>query len=505
MAGLSPHSGLQCGKVDSLLVKFTFLRYAALGSVMLYRTCKLRRKATDLSRAATYDWQDPFEGYSEFSDHPEMTADMVEVKSAQWWSLTLAGLLFIQTEGVGLAIYFGTSAILDNIAVFAGHHYSHCKYVFSASLYTMALATFLPTAALGFCFQADWYIGRPWNPLRAKVWYESKPCFVGQMVLVSVVGFVARLRLVVLAGWSDAVGRALDHVANETVRVGLAAAIPPTVDVIQYCVLVFAGRAPRSKHSSERVLCQAPRAWRWGWFLAPSLMLCAAVLLGTVILPGGAHGRKQLYTRVMSGTNITKLRLAWPHEAPPLRLDDFVVRTFGTFLITPLVLPYCVAWARTQGGHELDLDQKRITVLFFLIAVLRLVVYIPIRVGGYNEYLSDHIFLMCSLVAQIQLMHGVLHARGKESPRRRRLRRAGVCYCLVILLLFFVEATVTSLNYHTRAASWVGYVTGTALFTGIAFWATNEPDEPRTAALAPSEGSLVPYRALAGGSGRVDS
>lgn len=216
------------------------------------------------------------------------------------------------------------------------------------------------------------------------------------------------------------------------------------------------------------------------WFLGPSLMLFAAVLIGTVIWPGGQHGQ---FLKDDTG------RIVWPHEAPVLRRADLFVREFGALLVIPFVMPHCVAWARRSTwpqmeGQQLREDQKRVTKLFFVIAVLRVLLYLPVKISRSNYYLSDHVFLLCSLVAQIQIMHGVLITARDAKVRVPISTIDGVrffecsylwwlnIYCWLLLLLFFVEATVTSHTYHTRLASWAGYVTGTVLFSGIAFWAT---------------------------------
>lgn len=238
-------------------------------------------------------------------------------------------------------------------------------------------------------------------------------------------------------------------------------------------------------------------ARRERWILGPSLTVCVAVLIGASILPGGTHGRKVEHLVLFNGTNQTEVNktasdfngtnqtstgrtrriLEWPHEAPPLRIVDLAVRKLGPLLPVPLVLPYCAAWARRQGCPP-DLaqgswisrwrslcrqDDARVTVLFFAIIILRLVVYVPIKWWGLNEFLSDHVFLVCSLVAQIQITRDAVAAWA-----------AATGYRLLLLVLFFVEVVTTSHNYHTREASWAGYVVGTMLFTGIAFWATRE-------------------------------
>merc|ERR1719382_1030672 len=199
---------------------------------------------------------------------------------------------------------------------------------------------------------------------------------------------------------------------------------------------------------------------------------------------------------------------------------DLVVRRLGVFLPMPLVLPYCAAWARKQGcpppntfwiGHWRSVrrqDDKRVTALFFVILILRVAVYVPIRWGGLNEFVSDHVFLVCSLVAQIQIMQGAIVARDDDAPPRARARRAARLYCLLLLALFLVEVVTTSHTYHTREASWAGYVTGTIMFTGIAFWATRKAgDAPGEQALlggGTREASDAPGKAALLGGGQDD-
>jgi len=230
-----------CAQDDMFLAKWTFIRYLVLGSFMSYRFWKLSGQATELytkePSVQQRDAQDVFDGYHPFAQHPHMTTTLA---TAKWLPTRFfwAGCLFIQSEGVGLAVYFGISALMDNFTIFLVHEFRFCKYVTSVALYTMSLASFLPTAAFAYHFQHRWYEGSQWSPMRAKRWYKSKLVFIATMVLITVLFFIFRLKLIETIGWDATMDGFLDNVG--TIKVAFAICVPPLIDLIQSLMLVTA-------------------------------------------------------------------------------------------------------------------------------------------------------------------------------------------------------------------------------------------------------------------------
>ena len=86
----------------------------------------------------------------------------------------------------------------------------------------------------------------------------------------------------------------------------------------------------------------------------------------------------------------------------------------------------------------------------------------------YNYYFSDHIFLLNSMMAQIEMSLFMTFQFQDPDSRWFRLELASGC-TLVLLILF--EAFITSWLYHTLLASWVAWLVSTLVFQGMAgFW-----------------------------------
>jgi len=229
------------------------------------------------------------------------------------------------------------------------------------------------------------------------------------------------------------------------------------------------------------------------WFWGPSLVLFFAVFIGTSVLPGGTHGVKTFHRVLISKTNQTDMKksfFAWPHENFLFSADNFVVAEFGPLLTVPLVVPSCWAWLRREPGEcqrsltEIIIGQEgpgRVARFFWYIIIVRVVLYLPVRWSGLNELFSDHVFLVCSLVAQIQLTQGVHAVREDDNPCHACLRRAELWYCCWLLLMLVVEVIATCYTYHTREACWLASVVGTFVFTSAALWAANGADGARGA------------------------
>jgi len=227
----------QCAEDDQFLAKWTFMRYLVLMLFMMHRLWKLPGECVEANRKGIP--QDSFSGCHPFEQHPHMSSKLAE---ARWLPARFfwAGCLFIQTEGVGLAVYFGVSALMDNFTIFFVRDLCFCKYVTSVALYTMSLASFLPTAAFAYHFQHRWYEGKPWNPMRSEHCYDSKLFFIATMIFITVMFFIMRLKLIEAIGWYATVDALLHDIG--TVKVSLAICVPPLIDFIQSLMLVTAAK-----------------------------------------------------------------------------------------------------------------------------------------------------------------------------------------------------------------------------------------------------------------------
>jgi len=232
MAGCQMPSFPLCVEDDQFFAKGTFIRYLVLMSIMIYRLWKLDR----LAEAHCFS-EDVLSGFHPFEQRPQIGSKLANAKRLPMRFFS-AGYLFIQSEGVGLAVYFGVSVLIDNFTIFFVHDFCFCKYVTSVALYTMSLASFLPTAAFAYYFQHRWYEGRPWNPMLSQRCYKSKPFFIAAMIFITVTFFILRLKLIEAIGWDATVDGLLNTIG--AAKVPLAICVPPLVDFIQSLVLVTA-------------------------------------------------------------------------------------------------------------------------------------------------------------------------------------------------------------------------------------------------------------------------
>jgi len=167
-------------------------------------------------------------------------------------SVFLGGVLFIQGEGIGFAIYFGTSALMDNYTIFFVTHVEYCKYVMAVAIYSMALVTFLPNCIIALKLQKSWYENGSWR--------EKKLYFIIVMVAVTALSFIARIWIVYKLGWADLVAR----LENNRFRVAIAIIVPPIVDCIQALLLIASGlkdpvdKAAIAKERSNREVQEVP-------------------------------------------------------------------------------------------------------------------------------------------------------------------------------------------------------------------------------------------------------
>mmetsp|Transcript_8292 Transcript_8292/g.15086 ORF Transcript_8292/g.15086 Transcript_8292/m.15086 type:complete len:241 (+) Transcript_8292:63-785(+) len=116
--------------------------------------------------------------------------------------------------------------------------------------------------------------------------------------------------------------------------------------------------------------------------------------------------------------------------------------------------------------------------LWMLMTVVRIVVFIYVQ--PYHYYFSDHIFLLNSILAQLQmsmLMTCKRHENEPEEENAWMIVELAVAFAILVLCLF--EGFITSLLYHTLEASWMAFVVSTIIFQGaFLLWKHSEWNKP---------------------------
>jgi hypothetical protein len=198
-----------------------------------------------------------------FCHHPDLTYKMRQTRFQTCpgllnfcWQFFWCGIIFIQSEGIGFVIYFGSSAMMDNLAIYGGAVKKYCEYTTQFSLYSMALITFIPCCLVAFHLQGRWYDRGTWCPDKGKEKVKeqlgscTKIPFIVLMVCMSSLSFLIRLVLVYFIKPSDTCfADAVDgFLAKQEHRVLIAAVAPPLVDAIQTISLIAASAlAPLAK------------------------------------------------------------------------------------------------------------------------------------------------------------------------------------------------------------------------------------------------------------------
>lgn len=283
---------LNCSDDDLALARYTVIRYVVLASYMALVINRIKSKAKELDDLGKelkdrekQELKDRGKGTDSplrkgrpqhpverilgnglwanrypFKENPNLTKSMLNPPCGGCcglWAFVCAFGIFVQTEGVGLVVYFAVSAILDNATIFfLGDIFCSCKYATSVSLYTCALLSFLPTAGLSKAVQKTWWDGKPWAPLHCRSgvrWYQNRIFFLVAMTVVTVIFFVLRACFVKALHVNrffkyhlDKLGRLeYDYDGDKQQELGdfkvfVAACIPPIVDLIQSIILVAA-------------------------------------------------------------------------------------------------------------------------------------------------------------------------------------------------------------------------------------------------------------------------
>merc|ERR1712187_278551 len=137
------------------------------------------------------------------------------------------------------------------------------------------------------------------------------------------------------------------------------------------------------------------------------------------------------------------------------------------------ILPDSPSLPDALKGHEwLHSWPVACVVFWVMLLILRLALYLPVVFCKGNYYFSDHIFLISSLVAQVQMSLYVAHRSYSECEQQAEKIGAVVALTLgwLLILLLIVESFVTAVYYHTVRATWVAFFSGWFLFGGLARW-----------------------------------
>ena len=100
---------------------------------------------------------------------------------------------------------------------------------------------------------------------------------------------------------------------------------------------------------------------------------------------------------------------------------------------------------------------------------LRIVIFICVH--PYNYYFSDHIFLLSSMVAQIQMSLAMTLQRRESNAGSDAELWFSVEYLLASVMLVFIlfEAFITSWLYHTLLASWLAMLVSLITFQPMVY------------------------------------
>lgn len=212
-----------CKEDDEILERLTSLRFIAMGSILLFKILKMQRRAEAEKEKKPYNL------------HPNMTDDIIKGGP---YGFFMTGCLFIQSEGVGLAIYFSVSALMDNYAIYFVTNTGFCEYIVQVSLYSMAIVTFLPTCIVAYYKQDAWY--------SKGQWFGMKAAFILLMVVTTAISFAVRLYLVYKVGWAYWVDHKFEMMFSKHDKSSMhpaaifAVLTPPFVDVVQTLTLLKA-------------------------------------------------------------------------------------------------------------------------------------------------------------------------------------------------------------------------------------------------------------------------
>ncbi len=198
---------------DNIIGEFTCLRYIVLLCYILY---KVHKKERDV----------------EYESNMKIIYGFIK-------SLIAFGF----REGVAIGVYFATSALMDNIAIWLPNIFSfnsneneYCKSTVQTSIYSMELISFIPNAIIGHYFQQKYYYD-------AKI--IIKIIFIISMIITTVLLFYVKMYVVYNIGWIRFINVNMKLLHNYSVII--ACLTPPIVDLIQATILTI-----KDNHNTEK-------------------------------------------------------------------------------------------------------------------------------------------------------------------------------------------------------------------------------------------------------------
>merc|ERR1712032_1469188 len=152
-------------------------------------------------------------------------------------------------------------------------------------------------------------------------------------------------------------------------------------------------------------------------------------------------------------------------------LSQFLVQLNHVFATVGPLFPFVLLFALcrfepSELKPKLVLACKveaEIFLIFLIVLLFRMVFYLLIYHTVGNYHFSDHLFLVCSMVAQIQIILGM-------TPVDSRIGKIVIILSGILLILLAVETCVTARYFHIVGASWLAFVIGSILFSGVSAW-----------------------------------
>ena len=144
---------------------------------------------------------------------------------------------FMTHEGIGMAIYFSISFVMDISTIFFFHHDNYCKYQVLVATYSMACLTFLPNCIFASWKQKDWYDDDDDDEGSCK-W---KIIFILTCVFMTIFFFFYRMMIVFPCHYIDSISWLLSYF-NKYVIIIISIFLPIAVDAFQTIILTLVGK-----------------------------------------------------------------------------------------------------------------------------------------------------------------------------------------------------------------------------------------------------------------------
>lgn len=138
------------------------------------------------------------------------------------------------------------------------------------------------------------------------------------------------------------------------------------------------------------------------------------------------------------------------------------------------------AWRCWMSDANFDQWTQVMVVMWCSMTVARWAVYIPVqlarchtpadvRIKTCNYYVSDHIWLISSLVAQLQTVFSVLAMAAKTEKSKWRIYVPMLIGWTLIMWLC-IETFITARYWHTTEAVWAAALTGLCFQLPVWWW-----------------------------------